>query len=330
MLFIFIAAAALAYNLVTPLTVSATAIKFNVAPGESTRQIADALEASGLIRSTLVFRWWASLTGRENKFKSGEYYINPSSNIIVIGKILTGELAGAAEITLRFIEGWTLRDINEYLVEQGISTTKEFADLTQTKSGVESLLAGRDYKIFSNALSTGSLEGYLFPDTYRFRKGVSLNNVLTKMLDNFTSKINLVYAANEISRAANIHEIITLSSIVEREVAQTADRAVVADIFWRRLKKGMPLQADSTINYITGKKTPAVSLDDLLINSPYNSYRHAGLPPGPISNPSLASIKAVLLPQQNEYWFFLTTADGMVIYSKDFNAHVAAKNKYLK
>ena len=318
------------YNLAVPTRASGGIIKIEIRPGASVAAVARELKVYNLIKAETIFRWWLRLSGYDNKIKAGQYYLSPASNAITITKIISGELVGANEITLRFIEGWTLADIGKYLIEQGITSQSEFASLLKNEKSVTEILSQRQTTIFSGALKTKNLEGYLFPDTYRFRKGVSLNNVLTKMLDNFTNKINLAYAANEVSRAANIHEIITLASIVEREVAQTADRALVADIFWRRLKAGMPLQADSTINYITGKKTPSASLEDLKVNSLYNTYQNQGLPPGPISNPGLGSLIAVLNPTVNDYWYFLTTPEGAVIYSKDFNAHVAAKNKYLK
>ncbi len=108
------------------------------------------------------------------------------------------------------------------------------------------------------------------------------------------------------------------------------DRALVADLFWRRLKIGMALQADSTVNYITGKNDSVVSLIDLQKDSPYNTYKNKGLPPGPINNPGLSAIRAAIYPKANQYWYFLTTKDGQVIYSRTFEEHVANKRKWLK
>ncbi|MCH8049733.1 endolytic transglycosylase MltG [Patescibacteria group bacterium] len=127
-----------------------------------------------------------------------------------------------------------------------------------------------------------------------------------------------------------MHEVITLASIVEREVRSAEDMANVADVFLKRLDIGMALQADSTVNYVTGKDTPAISLDDREIESPYNTYKYPGLPPGPISNPGVAALQAVVNPSSNPYLYFLTTPEGEVIYAQTHEGHVENKAQYLR
>jgi UPF0755 protein len=167
------------------------------------------------------------------------------------------------------------------------------------------------------------LEGYLFPDTYRFYAGTPAETVVRKMLDTYEAKIASLKNQPD-------HADLTLASLVESEVKTDADRAKVADILKRRLAAGMPLQLDSTVNYATGKSSPAVSSNDLAVNSPYNTYKYKGLPPGPIANPGMSSISAALAPTPNPYWYFLTAPDGTVIYSQTLVEHNAAKAKYLK
>ncbi len=128
-----------------------------------------------------------------------------------------------------------------------------------------------------------------------------------------------------------VHEIITLASIIEKEVRSEKDMALVAGILLKRLEIGMPLEVDSTINYITGKNDPSVQSVDLQINSPYNTYKNYGLPPGPISNPGLASIKAAVYPEESDYLFYLNRQDtGETIFSKNYDEHLTNKYKYLK
>jgi UPF0755 protein len=149
------------------------------------------------------------------------------------------------------------------------------------------------------------------------------------MLDNFDKKLTQDLRDEIARQKKTIFEIVTMASILEKEVQTDEDRAMVADIFWRRLKAGMPLQADSTINYITGKSDSRANLTDIQIDSPYNTYKYPGLPVGPIGNPGLSAIKAAIYPKANGYWYFLTTDDGKVIYAKSFDEHKANKAKYL-
>lgn len=175
-----------------------------------------------------------------------------------------------------------------------------------------------------------SLEGYLFPDTYRVAKKTPVESLVQKMLRRFEQKFPTSWRDQLQAQGHSVYQVVILASIIEKEVPDDADRAKVADIFWRRLKIGQALQADSTINYLTGKATPSVSAADLAINSPYNTYRYRGLPPGPISNPGESALQAAVYPSSNQYWYFLTTPDGQVIYSKTYAQHVAAKQRYLK
>ena len=178
------------------------------------------------------------------------------------------------------------------------------------------------------------LEGYLFPDTYRFRSDATSAIVAETML--LTLKRRLAENGIAIPRnlifegGLTLHEIITLASMVEREVRTPEDMKLVAGIFYTRMKIGMALQADSTVNYVTGKSDTAVSLEDSRVDSPYNTYQNLGLPPGPISNPGMNAILAVLEPTDSDYLYFLTTDDGDVVYAQTFDEHVANKYQYLK
>ena len=177
------------------------------------------------------------------------------------------------------------------------------------------------------------LEGYLFPDTYRFFVKATAADIVEKMVAEMSEKLGRAYEVTGsvwVDPDFSVHEVLTLASIVEREVANPEDMAMVADIFLKRLQAGIALQSDATINYIISGDDPSPSLADLEVESEYNTYKYPGLPPGPISNPGLIAIEAVLNPTSNDYYYFLTTEDGEVVYSRTFAEHVANKVIYLR
>ena len=208
-----------------------------------------------------------------------------------------------------------------------------------------------DYQFLEDKPASADLEGFLFPDTYRIFKPSgngedeqtsSGNAVIKKMLDNFQIKLPANAEAQAKAQGLSFYQALTLASIVENETGRNAiteeqkqaleaERKIVAGIFLNRLRAGIALESDATINYVTGKNEPSPSLADLKINSPYNTYKNRGLPPTPISNPSLSAIMAVLEPAKTEYFYFLhKQPSGEPVYSKTFEEHVQNKFKYLK
>jgi UPF0755 protein len=148
-------------------------------------------------------------------------------------------------------------------------------------------------------------------------------------LNNFDNKLPPELREEIAKQKKTIFEIITMASVIEKE-ARGEDMALISDIFWRRIGEGIALQSDATVNYATGKYETQPSLDDLEIDSPYNTYKYRGLPKGPIGNPGLEAIRAAIYPKANNYWYFLHTKDGQTIYSRNFNEHKANKLKYLQ
>lgn len=312
----------------TPSDLSDT-VAFAVAPGESAHQIAAHLKRAGLIDSVWLFEAFVRWTGRGNRLQAGSYSLTRGEGISSLFMTLRyGIRTTDVEVTIP--EGYTLSQIGA-LVESKLGIIN--ADW-QAATGVDSPFEGT-MPLLSSKPDDVDLEGYLFPDTYRFAPGSTANDVVQKLLETTTSRIEALQIAfideaceDDCWWIENTHELLTLASIIEREVMTDVDRPIVADVFLKRLKIGMPLQADSTVNYVTGKKTPSVSLDDLQIDSPYNTYRYPGLPPGPISNPGMAAIKAVANPTPNDYYYFLTTDEGQVIYAETHDEHVANKARY--
>jgi len=267
---------------------------FLVEKGDGLFQIAENLEKEGLIKSKFFFDFYVLIKGGQNKLRAGEYFLSPSMNITEIArKIILGEIA---KIIVTIPEGFTVKQIEERL-------------------GLK--LPGTD------------LEGFLFPDTYQFPLRVSGEEAVKIMRDNFEKKFTPY--RNEVSGAGlTTFEIITMASLIEKEVQTLEDRQIVSGILWKRRNHSIPLQVDATITYITGKRTAKVSIEETKIDSPYNTYKYLGLPFGPICNPGLESIRAAVYPEDSNYWYYLSTPEGETIFNKTLEEHNAAKAKYLK
>lgn len=206
------------------------------------------------------------------------------------------------EETVTIIPGWNLKRVAEYLAGKGFTTsTKLSADL----------------------------EGYLSPNTYRVYKDATLQDVIDKLKTAREEELKQ-FDARRWHDSGMTHVILTLASIIEKEANTPEDMAIVADIFSRRLEQNWALQSCATVNYITGKNDPGVSASDKKIDSPYNTYKYPGLPPGPICNPGLDAIKAVLEPKKNDYNYFMTGDDGVMRYSKTLEGHNENVVKFLK
>ena len=267
---------------------------FFVKKGEGVFEIGRNLEKEGLIKNRLFFNLYILFKRKEKSLLVGAYSISPSMNIPQIAQKITSGDVKIVKITIP--EGYTIKDIEEKL------------------------------KI---NIDNKELEGYLFPDTYYLPVDFSVEDLLMAMRKNFENKISK-YKEEIEKKGKKLHEIIILASILEKEVQTKEDKELVAGILWKRLEVGMPLQVDATITYITGKKTTKISAEDLEIDSPYNTYKYKGLPPGPISNPGLESILAAIYPKESNYWYYLSTPDGKTIFSKTLEEHNIAKLNYLK
>jgi len=176
-----------------------------------------------------------------------------------------------------------------------------------------------------------SLEGYLFPDTYEVAYGEELEDIVEKMLDNFDKKLSQRLRNLGITKQGKtVFEIITMASLIEKEVKSLEDKKIVSGILWKRINAGIGLQVDATVTYITGKKSTRVSKQETEIDSLYNTYKYRGLPLGPISNPGLESIEAATYPQSSDHWYYLSAPDGETIFSKTLEEHNIAKAEHLK
>ncbi|MBU1036668.1 endolytic transglycosylase MltG [Patescibacteria group bacterium] len=310
------------FQIAMPLSQDNKVKQFEIKSGSGVNQISQQLYDQGLIRSKFYFELHVWLNKLQRNFIRGTFSLSPSMNIKDIVATLTDAVVAEKKITI--IEGWNLDEIADYLEKEGLIKPEEF--LSQVKR--ESSYWTKQYAFLKDKPANSSLEGYLFPDTYRVFKNSSASDIVEKMLDNFNQKLNQEWRTEIINQGKSIYEVLTLASIIEKEVA-SEDMSKIADVFLKRLKENIPLQSDATINYITKKGKVQPSLADLKIDHLYNTYMYKGLPPGPIANPGLNAIEAVIYPTTNSYYYFLTTKEGEVIYSKTFAEHSENKKKYL-
>jgi UPF0755 protein len=247
-----------------------------------------------------------------------------------IARTLKNGLVADRERDIRIIEGWTIEEIDRQLTNSGAIKLGQYAALARQPVGQWALPFPRP-GLLNSATDKATLEGYLFPDTYRVFNDATAADIIEKQLDNFASKLTPELLEYIKGQGKNLFMVVTMASLIEKEVSGEADRKIVSGILWKRLESGMRLQLDSTINYLTGKNDAAPLLSDLDFDSPYNTYRNDGLPPGPICNPGLSSIVAAVYPEKSPYFFYLNRQDtGETIFSKTFEEHVANKKKYLK
>lgn len=248
------------------------------------------------------------------------------------------------EETIKILEGWTSRDIGQYFERQGKWQSEEFLEVAgfpqvdyRTDKDMPALKDWSDkFSFLSDKPKYYGLEGYLFPDTYRIYASSTVADVIEKMLENFDSKLTEKMRSDIKKQGKSIYSIITMASIIEKEApisyqkGDNRDARIISGIFWNRLKSGIALGSDATLSYIFGDNNPAHSGKDLEVNSPYNTYKYRGLPPGPICNPGILAIEAAIYPITTDYYYFLTAEDGQVIYAHTNEEQSANKYKYLK
>ncbi len=298
-------------------------VEFLVEKGEGAKEISIKLKEEGLIRWSSLFRFYVLIKEVSNKLKAGKYLLSKTMNIPdMVGKFVSGDVV-KEEITI--IEGWNLKDIGKYFEEKGIATSEELSKVSQSE-----IWKSEKFDFLKDKSDKVGLEGYLFPDTYEIHQKVSLEEIVGKMLSNFDKKLSSDLREEIKKQGKSIFEIITMASLLEKEVQTLEDKKIVSGILWKRLENKIPLQVDATIIYLTGKKSSKISRKETQIDSPFNTYKYKGLPLGPISNPGLESIIAAIYPQDSEYWYYLSTPEGETIFSKTLEEHNVAKQEYLK
>ncbi len=299
-----------------PKNAQAEQVIFEIKKGENFLSISQNLEKTGLIRHRLFFQVYILTTWGYKNLQAGAYLLSSSMNIAQIAEaIVKGE---SAKIKITAPEGLTLEEI------EAMGLDLQISGFNLRDSVVSDLK--QDYGFLKDAPDDALLEGFLFPDTYYFELGIGREGMIETFLNNFDKKL-LPELRREIeNQNKTIFEIITMASILEKEVVTLSDKEIVAGILWKRLRNNMPLQVDATVAYVVG--TNKLSKEDMKIDSPYNTYKYQGLPVGPICNPGIESIRAAIYPRDAYYWYYLSTPTGQTIFSSTLDQHINAINKY--
>ncbi len=278
----------------------------SVQPGESLETVTQKFTTLRMIRSSFVFRSLVILLGGEKKVTAGDYLLaTKESPLVLAWRIMRGDF-GMEPIKVTIPEGLNTKEIRDILVKK---------------------LVVFDEKVFEEeALKK---EGYLFPDTYFFPPTAKPQEIIDRMTTTFDEKIKSI--ESDIQKFGKpLSDVVIMASILEGEAKDTDSRRIVAGILWKRMSLGMPLQVDATFKYINGKDSSNLTLEDLKIQSAYNTYTNQGLPPTPINNPGIDALLAAVTPTKTEYVYFLTGKDGKMYYAKTFEQHKVNKAKYLK
>jgi UPF0755 protein len=283
----------------------------------SFQQIAALLEREQLIKSRLVFVWWGRFHSADRKIRAGEYDLNPSMTPAeILSRLTTGQVV---LYSILIPEGLTMVQVAEIFGQQGLVDSQELLRWMKDPVFIASL-----------GIKADTLEGYLYPDTYKFPRGVRAKEVITAMVEH----LRQVYGPDLQARAQELkmtqHEVLTLASIIEKESGSNGEREEISAVFHNRLKKRIPLQSDPTVVYGLPNFDGNIHKKDLSSPSPYNTYRIAGLPPGPIANPGIQSIRATLYPSHSQALFFVSKNDGTHQFSTTLAEHNQAVEKYQK
>lgn len=313
-----------AWNEMQPLPAQEQAIQVEIASGTGVSGIADTLQQQGIIKNALLFRGYVKYQQEGSKFQAGTYEFQPGVTYDeIIAKLNAGDVM--KEETLRFTipEGYTVEQIADKLAEEGIVDKEEFlqaADQIQQSGQLP-------FNMKPANESKHALEGYLFPSTYEMKLDATAEDIINRMLQEMEKRISAIpnWEALMQQRGLDLNGLLTIASLVEREVVVDEERALVAGVIYNRIEEGMPLQIDATVQYALDKPKERLYYKDLEIDSPYNTYKIAGLPPGPIASPSEASIQAALQPEASEYLYYVTKKDGTQthLFGKTYEEHLA-------
>jgi UPF0755 protein len=303
-------------------------VSVEVAPGESASDVGRQLEDAGVIESARLFRILVALMGVENQMVAGRYEFDRGMPTLqVIGRLRQGV---TMPLTMTVPEGLRSEEVAQVVERAGIVKAGDF----------QRALASTvyDFPFLSERPPGAGLEGYLFPATYGFSRGVTAEEVVRRMLAAFDAQVTPELRQATEASGLTLHEAVTLASIVEREAVRPEERPIIASVFLNRLRLGMPLEADPTVQYALGNDPASVesfgywktglTTEDLQVDSPYNTYVNGGLPPGPIANPGLASLEAVAHPAQTSYLYFVARNDGSHVFAETLEEHLRNVQEY--
>ena len=299
----------------TPMGDAETTAVVWIKPGQSFSETVSQLEKADLVSRPRRFRWIALVTGSDRRIQAGEYRLSSAMtpkemlDTMVLGKSLLRRVV--------IPEGSTVFKISEIIDESGLVAQDAFLEAASDRELMKAL-----------GIEAEGFEGYLFPETYDFPKGVAAQDVIRTMVDHFFSVLTPAWIERAHAGGLSVHDVVTLASIVEKETAKPEERPLIARVFLNRLKRGMRLESDPTVIYGMDDFDGNLTRKDLETPTPYNTYQIRGLPPGPIANPGEASIEAVLYPSEATYLYFVSKNDGSHHFSRTFEEHNRMVRRY--
>jgi len=278
--------------------------------GSTTREIAKILKENNVIKFPILLELIIRVVRGDKGIMYGDYFFEERKNLFSVAYRMSSGRFGLTPQKITLFEGTSVSEMAELFAKK----FKEFDPIE-----------------FKRIIKEQKLEGYLFPDTYLFLPNITAQDVVRAMKDNFDAKITEIQDKIDAFKdgEVDLHEIITMASIIEEEARTMQTMKMISGILWNRIEIGMPLQVDAVFPYIIGKNTFQVTLEDLKVDSPYNTYLYKGLPPGPITNPGIRAIIATVEPTESDYLYYLTGWDGNMYYARTYDVHKQNKSLYL-
>jgi UPF0755 protein len=309
-----------------PVSDDRSVVIFQVRQGQTAAAIGEELQARGLIRSALTFRLMVESRGVGDRLAAGEYELSPSfTTAEIVDRLTRGDTRRGSMLAVP--EGWRAREIAQQLDARQMLSGQTFLELAQSSP-----------PLMSQAPAGATLEGYLFPDSYEVGVRTTERDLVKSMVEQLERRFDVGLRNKGAQRGLTPHQVLTLASIIEREAANPAERPLISAVYHNRLQVGMRLQADPTVQYAVAPLDPSstagglwkrdLSRDDLAFPSPYNTYREVGLPPGPICNPGLDSIRAAVDPAPVDFMYFVAKGDGLHAFARTEPEHRANVEAY--
>lgn len=305
---------------------SSSSVPIMIPENANAKMVADLLANKGIITSGFGYQVYSYVDVAARHPRSGEYVVAPGASYRSLARLFTlGPTRN--EITIRILEGATLEDVGLELGKWDV-TARSFSDLVGSAKQRTAFSAPlrQQFDFLKDLPASATLEGYLFPDTYRVWKDQLPLGFVLKQLQEFSKQTD-GYVAEAAKQGRSLKDVVTLASMVEKEGKTLDEKKMIAGIFLNRLKDGMRLQSDATVNYVTGAGRARPSFEDLEVDSSYNTYKHDGLPPGPICNPGKDSLEAALHPTSSDYYYYLHDDSGKIYYAKTIEEHKANRVK---
>lgn len=291
-------------------------VSVEITPGMTLNEISTLLEGKDLLGNALSFQLLAYVQEKQGQIQSGEYELTPAMTPIEILEVVTSGKTVLHTVTIP--EGYRITEIAALFEAKGLGNAEKFIQETKDEELIQSVV--RD---------GNSLEGYLFPETYNFSKNTSERKIIQRLLEIYHEKVKQYDLINR-ARSVNLsfHQVMTLASLIEKETGVDAERKIISSVFHNRLKKNMLLQTDPTVIYAMANFDGNIRKKDLQVDSPYNTYKYRGLPPGPIASPGIKSIIAAFEPSESDYLYFVSRKDGSHQFSSNLPDHNRAVQKY--